>query len=569
MFSQSGATVTVDTLNTTVYARRWQGGTSTNIGSQAIAGTSATFNVGGGLTAGTEYTVQASTSAAYLSSQSATSDAFTTVTTVDISPHINAGPNYVDSNKEFTPVVSAGVPNFRVTVSGNGGTATLAATSRDLDCDSPTSSLTIASTGTFWTRWCTLGGVHIDIFDAAHASVTQHFSTTVTELVPGSLTGITMSDITTTSGRFAVNLTNPNTQSLDIELRAYLFDGADDRWEIVAGNRFGTSSSITSTTTWPTNPATSTINTIGGSPHTPLVPGTEYQVAAIIGTGLDALPDNWPDPAPTGAVTTTFTTVTTVALDPDPSTLSPARLSTQTFTPVVSAGVETVTISATGGVSLSTAAVGDDCLPVGGYHSVTHVHDHLYWARFCEAGSATLTITDNGNTAVSTSYTVTVSGALANATGVAMSAITHESATATVAVSNPDSGAGTVHLRYRTPPGILDGSDGGGERGQQQGLHPGRADGRHGVPGGGVHQQRLPIGTDRQRDFRRWPQRHRGLGVRHGHHGRCDGGPLQHPCGPSHRLRPAQRHRDLRLHALAPHHDLCGVDHVPHVRADR
>ena len=90
-----------------------------------------------------------------------------------------------------------------------------------------------------------------------------------------------------------------------------------------------------------------------------------------------------------------------------------------------------------------------DCPPVGGYSSVTHVHDHTYWARFCVSGAMTLTITDAGNAAVSRSYAFTVSAAEAHVESVTVSAITQTGATVTATVTNPVGATGIIHFRHR------------------------------------------------------------------------------------------------------------------------
>ena len=381
-------------------------------------GSTSTSRTVTGLTNGTEYTFRVRAVNSYgLSAASASAAATPTVTL--LVPGQVTGLSATPGDAEFTLSWSA--------PSSDGGSPI---TDYDYTTDGGTTWRATGSTGTSYVvTQLSFPGIHAVVngqnyvvrVRAVNAIGNGPRSTLVTvePNPPASITGVAVSAITASSARATVSLSNPGSLSTAVYGRYRPTLGGS--WVNLASQ---------------TTSGTSVLFIMSG-----LTAGTDYRVEVSISSAYAT------------EASALFTTTTTVAISPDPSALAIRRLQNYEFSAVVSAGVDSYTISETpdtGDITLRTTEAGLNC--GNQTNEVSIPAGDGFWLRACSAGDLTLTITDDDDSTVSVTYDVTVLPVLASVTGVSVASITSTAASITAGVNNPDSQAGTVHIRYRTPP---------------------------------------------------------------------------------------------------------------------
>ena len=423
----SGATVTVALSNAhsqsiTVYARyqaTYVGApAATVLEAQTTTGTSLTYTLTG-LDAGTEYRFQAAKDSAHTLNNR--NHNFSTLTTVAISPDPSASAIERLTDREYSPSVSLGVQNVTVNVADDTGALALATSASNLDCTSSISTLEFASVQSFHLRGCAAGTATVTITDSAHTSITASYTVTITD-VESDIDSVVVSAITADSATVTVNLINPDGVLETVRFRRRTPPTS------------GTWGAIQVLTTTGTSVAFSLDN---------LFVSTEYRAQASLNSSFSG--------AAGQTEHTDFTTHTQVAISPVPAA-DPPRLSNQRLHASASVGVQDVTIAVTNGTGDAVLHGQESGLTCQDYDirelSIASVGS--VWIRYCEAGTVTVTITDDGNSAVTASYDVLIGGANATVNVLTAQNITTTSFRAHATLANPDGATVDVWFRHRT-----------------------------------------------------------------------------------------------------------------------
>jgi len=208
---------------------------------------------------------------------------------------------------------------------------------------------------------------------ATDSSFTNKVSGTFSTLEPATITDITVSNIASSTTSVTVAWTNPSAAALTIHPTLTHSGGTIHP----SGHNAGTSA------------GSHTFNVTG------LTAGTEYTVTAGFSAG-----------SAEGTASATFTTATTVGITPTPGTVS--RTASMAFNAQSSPGVTTVVIVRSNSNIAIAASEPVDC--ASAVDSIIVAHNGRFFVRGCAQGTSVLTITNQADSSVSTSYTVTSPG---------------------------------------------------------------------------------------------------------------------------------------------------------------
>ena len=261
----------------TVYARWKQVGTSNWNSLTAVTTTTAeaTWELES-LTAGVAYEAEASKSSSF--GQGLHDHQWSQQTTVELTPDpATLGPHRL-ANHELTPVVSAGVSNVVITLTETVGNITLATSESALNCSSQTNTLTVASTGSFWLRACTLGDLTLTITDSDDSDVSTSYAMTVGSAL-ASLSSVAAGSVLETTATLTATLLNQDSQSTTVYFR----------WRASPSGSWQTGSQSTSNTTASLDITGLSGNTLYNlqaslvSGYTSVVDGSDFTTSATAG----------------------------------------------------------------------------------------------------------------------------------------------------------------------------------------------------------------------------------------------------------------------------------------------
>lgn len=125
-------------------------------------------------------------------------------------------------SQEFSVGVGPGIQNVTITQTPGTGNLKLSTSGSGLGCSDPLNTISFASAGTFWVRFCTAGQTALRIEDAANSATYRDYTMTIRDPVDATITSVVQSALTNHSVTLTVNLNNPDDATTHVHVRRRL-----------------------------------------------------------------------------------------------------------------------------------------------------------------------------------------------------------------------------------------------------------------------------------------------------------------------------------------------------------
>ena len=310
-----------------------------------------------------------------------------TVTDVDERPRLSPDPTGITAtdgqNQQFSFTNVAGIQDITVTETQNGGDLTLRTTESGISCSGQTNTLSVASSSSFWARFCETGSVTLRVADADDSANHRDYTFTIV--------GQENRSPSYASPNLTIHVDENTQGGTDIGDPVTATDEDDDPITY----------SVSGSSNFTINSSTAQLSLASGfrpdfelnSSFNLVVTATDPELESdtinvlVVVNNLDDAP----------------------RLSPDPSTLSPVRNTNQEFSFTNVDHIQTVAFfetDGTGHATLSTTQTGLSCsndnvqLEVASASSV--------WMRWCETGTLTITVANAVGGYEARTYSVTV-----------------------------------------------------------------------------------------------------------------------------------------------------------------